>query len=88
MDNPTQRGRHRRRWTAAGLLVGVPAIVVPCLLFAQADSQAATIDGSAYYELVSVRSSKVLDVNAFSTADGARIQQWTDQHTANQQWTL
>ncbi|WP_410789620.1 RICIN domain-containing protein [Kribbella sp. C-35] len=88
MDNPTHRGRYRGRWTATGLLVGVPAIVVPCLLFAQQDSQAATVDGNAYYQLVSVRSSKVLDVNGFSTADGARIQQWTDQHTANQQWKL
>jgi hypothetical protein len=88
MDNPTRRGRYRRRWTAAGLLAGVPAIAVPCLLFAQQDSQAATIDGNAYYQLVSVRSGKVLDVNGFSTADGARVQQWTDQHTANQQWKL
>lgn len=91
MDNPThraRRGRFRGRWTATGLLVGVPAIVVPCLLFAQEDSQAATVDGSAYYQLVSVRSGKVLDVNGFSTADGTRIQQWTDQHTANQQWKL
>ncbi|TDW76698.1 RICIN domain-containing protein [Kribbella pratensis] len=88
MDNPTRRGRYRGRWTAAGLLVGVPAIAVPCLLFAQQDSQAATIDGNAYYQLVSVRSAKVLDVNGFSTADGARIQQWTDQHTVNQQWKL
>jgi hypothetical protein len=30
----------------------------------------------------------VLDVNGFSTADGTRIQQWTDQSTANQQWRL
>ncbi|MFK4084858.1 RICIN domain-containing protein [Kribbella sp. NPDC020789] len=88
MDNPTHRGRRGRRWTAVGLLVGVPAIVVPCLLFAQNDSQAATIDGSVYYQLVAVHSGKVLDVNGFSTADGARIQQWTDQHTANQQWKL
>ena len=91
MDNPpdrARRGRYRRRLTATGLLVGVPAIAVPCLLFAQQDSQAATIDGNAYYQLVSVRSAKVLDVNGFSTADGARIQQWTDQHTVNQQWKL
>jgi hypothetical protein len=88
MNNPTSRGRHRRRWTATGLLLGVPAIVVPYLLFAQEDSQAATVDGDAYYRLVSVRSGKVLDVNGFSTADGTRIQQWTDQNTANQQWKL
>ncbi|MFD3548504.1 RICIN domain-containing protein [Streptomyces sp. NPDC058655] len=91
MKSPTndgRRGRHRRRWTATGLLFGVPAIVVPYLLFVQEDSHAATVDGNAYYRLVSVRSGKVLDVNGFSTADGTRIQQWTDQNTANQQWRL
>ncbi|MER5226728.1 RICIN domain-containing protein [Streptomyces flaveus] len=91
MENPTnggRRGRHRRRWTATGLLLGVPAIVVPYLLFSQEDSQAATVDGDAYYRLVSVRSGKAMDVNAFSTADRTRIQQWTDQNTANQQWKL
>jgi hypothetical protein len=48
MDNPRntgRRGRHRRRWTATGLLVGVPAVVVPYFVFAQEDSQAATVDG-------------------------------------------
>ncbi|WP_031484136.1 RICIN domain-containing protein [Streptomyces bicolor] len=91
MNHPTnggRRGRHRRRWTATAVLLGVPAAVVPYLLFAQEDSQAATIDGDAYYRLVSVRSGKALDVNGFSTADGTRIQQWTDQNTANQQWRL
>ncbi|WP_418959943.1 RICIN domain-containing protein [Streptomyces tritici] len=91
MNTPTnggRRGRHRRRWSATGLLLGVPAAVVPYFLFTQDDSQAATIDHSAYYRLVSVRSGQVLDVNAFSTADGTRIQQWTDQNTANQQWKL
>ncbi|MFD7256621.1 RICIN domain-containing protein [Streptomyces sp. NPDC059874] len=91
MKNPTnggRRGRHRRRWTATGLLLGAPAVLVPYLLFVQEDSQAATVDGDAYYRLVSVRSGKALDVNAFSTADGTRIQQWTDQNTANQQWKL
>ncbi|MFF5456042.1 RICIN domain-containing protein [Streptomyces sp. NPDC012950] len=91
MNNPTnagRRGRHRRRWSATALLFGVPAAVVPYLLFAQDDSQAATVDGNAYYRLVSVRSGKALDVNAFSTADGTRIQQWTDRNTANQQWRL
>ncbi|MEU0202339.1 MULTISPECIES: RICIN domain-containing protein [unclassified Streptomyces] len=91
MNHPTnggRRGRHRRRWTATGLLLGVPAVLVPYLLIAQEDSQAATVDGDAYYRLVSVRSGKVLDVSAFSTADGTRIQQWTDQNTANQQWRL
>ncbi|KOG52882.1 carbohydrate-binding protein [Streptomyces griseoflavus] len=91
MKNPTdgaRRGRHRRRRAATGLLLGVPAAVVPYLLFTQEDSLAAAIDAGAYYRLVSVRSGKVMDVNAFSTADGTRIQQWADQNTANQQWKL
>ncbi|QUC58675.1 RICIN domain-containing protein [Streptomyces sp. A2-16] len=91
MNNPTnggRRGRHRRRWTATGLLLGVPAAVVPYFLFTQQDSQAAMVDRSAWYRLVSVRSGKVLDVNGYSVADGTRIQQWTDQKTANQQWKL
>ncbi|MFE9741290.1 RICIN domain-containing protein [Streptomyces sp. NPDC006477] len=91
MNNPTngaRRGRHRRRWSATALLLGVPAAVVPYLLFTQEDSQAATVDSNAYYRLLSVRSGKALDVNAFSTVDGTHIQQWTDQNTANQQWRL
>lgn len=77
MDNPTnraRRGRYRRRWIATGLLVGVPAIVVPSVLFAQEADQP-----------TSARSGRVLDVNSSSTPDGARIQQSTDPHTANQQ---
>ncbi|KND44320.1 MULTISPECIES: RICIN domain-containing protein [Streptomyces] len=91
MNNPTnggRRGRHRRRWTATGLVLGVPAVLVPYLLFAQEDSQAATVEHDAFYRLVSVRSGKVLDVDGYSTADGTRIQQWTDQNTSNQQWKL
>ncbi|WP_171116599.1 MULTISPECIES: RICIN domain-containing protein [unclassified Streptomyces] len=91
MNNPTnggRRGRHRRRWTATGLLIGVPAVLVPYFLFVQEDSQAAQVDSNAHYRLVSVRSGKVLDVKGFSTADGTRVQQYTDQNTANQQWRL
>ncbi|MBX9395102.1 RICIN domain-containing protein [Streptomyces sp. TRM72054] len=91
MNNPTnggRRGRHRRRWTATGLLIGVPAVLVPYFLFVQEDSQAAQVDSNAHYRLVSVRSGKVLDVKGFSAADGTRVQQYTDQNTANQQWRL
>ncbi|MFJ2756873.1 carbohydrate-binding protein [Nocardioides sp. NPDC087217] len=80
MDNPTnraRRGRYRRRWIATGLLVGVPAIVVPSVLFAQEADQPTP-----------ARSGRVLDPNSSSTPDGARIQQSTDQHTANQQQNL
>ncbi|WP_031072915.1 RICIN domain-containing protein [Streptomyces sp. NRRL WC-3742] len=83
-----RRGRHRRRLSATALLLGVPVAVGSYFVFVHEDSQAAVVDDGAYYRLVSVRSGKVLDVNAFSGADGTRIQQWTDQNTANQQWRL
>ncbi|WP_369030242.1 RICIN domain-containing protein [Streptomyces adonidis] len=82
------RGRHRRRWTVTGLLIGVPAVVGPYLLLSQPESQAATIDSTAYYRLVSVSSGKVLEVADGSTADGAAAVQRTDNGGANQQWRL
>ncbi|MEZ0095093.1 RICIN domain-containing protein [Streptacidiphilus sp. EB129] len=82
------RGRHRRRWSATVLLLGVPAVVGPYLLLSQPRSEAATVDTTAYYRLISVHSGKALDVAGFSTADGALVDQWTDQDTANQQWQL
>ncbi|MFF2078090.1 RICIN domain-containing protein [Kitasatospora sp. NPDC058162] len=91
MSNPTngrRRGRHRRRLSATALVLGVSLTVGSYYVFVHEDSQAATVDGDAYYRLVSVRSGQVVDVDAFSTADGTRIQQWTDQNTANQQWKL
>jgi hypothetical protein len=83
-----RRGRHRRRRIALGVLLGVPAAVVPYVLYTQMESQAATVDSSAYYRLTSVRSGKVLDVPGFSTATGTAVQQYTDQDTVNQQWQL
>ncbi|AWZ03994.1 carbohydrate-binding protein [Streptomyces sp. ICC1] len=83
------RGRHRRRWTTMGLALGVPGVLGPYLLFVQADSKAATLDSDAYYEVVSVRSDKVLDVPGADTSDGA----WTRQQSrvagaASQHWRL
>ncbi len=45
-------------------------------------------DSNAYYELVNRKSGKVMDVDGSSTADGANILQWTNNHTANQQWRI
>ena len=44
--------------------------------------------GTGTYRLVNRNSGKVLDVNGASTADGAKIIQWTWQSGANKQWTL
>ncbi|WP_416977883.1 RICIN domain-containing protein [Streptomyces sp. T028] len=82
-------GRHRKRWTATGLLIGVPAVLGPYLLLsAESESEAATIDVNAYYRLVSVRSGKVLEVEGNSTADAAKVVQSTDDGGTNQQWRL
>ncbi|MEV7395107.1 RICIN domain-containing protein [Streptomyces sp. NPDC091215] len=88
--NPSRgaRGRHRRRWTATGLLIGVPAVLGPYLLFSQTESEAATVDSTAYYHLISAHSGKVLDVNGSSTADGAAVIQYQDNGGENQEWQL
>jgi hypothetical protein len=44
--------------------------------------------GSGYYKIVSRSSGKVLDVPGASTANGAIIEQWTDNGGQNQQWSL
>ncbi len=48
----------------------------------------ATSAPAGTYRLVNRNSGKVLDVNGASTADGARVIQWTWTGATNQQWTL
>jgi hypothetical protein len=92
MTPPTsggRRGRHRRRWTATGLVLGVPAVLVPYLLYAQEDSQAATVDDTAYYRLVSVRSGKVPTPSA-PNCPATPSPSWTPSTSSNLQvrrWT-
>ncbi|WP_196438864.1 RICIN domain-containing protein [Planomonospora sp. ID67723] len=59
------------------LLVGV---------FLTAQASAATVDTSAWYVLVNRNSGKALDVYNLSTADGARITQWSRNNGNQQQW--
>lgn len=88
-DPQRPRGRHRRRRTVLGLALGVSGVLGPYLLFVQFDSQAATVDPGAYYELVSVRSDKLLDAPAADTSDGAWIRQASRvKGAASQQWRL
>lgn len=49
-------------------------------------ANAATIDTSAHYQLVSRHSGKAIDITDLSTADGAAVQQWTRTNNANQQF--
>ena len=77
----------RHRWwsrvaavVAATLAIGMLAAVNP------APAEAATVDTNAWYVLVNRNSGKALDVSGASTADGARVSQWTRNDGANQQW--
>ncbi|WP_329125177.1 RICIN domain-containing protein [Streptomyces sp. NBC_01353] len=65
---------------AATLAIGMLLAVNP------APAQAATVDTNAWYVLVNRNSGKALDVHGASTADGARVSQWTRNDGANQQW--
>ncbi|MFC7382278.1 non-reducing end alpha-L-arabinofuranosidase family hydrolase [Sphaerisporangium rhizosphaerae] len=49
-------------------------------------ANAASVDTTAWYVLVNRNSGKALDVYGASTADGARIAQWTRNDGNNQQW--
>ncbi|MBQ1089743.1 RICIN domain-containing protein [Streptomyces sp. B93] len=77
----------RRHWwsriaavVAATLAIGMLTAVSP------APAQAATVDTDAWYVLVNRNSGKALDVSGASTADGARVHQWTRADSTNQQW--
>lgn len=44
--------------------------------------------GNGWFKIRNVRSGKILDLDAASSADGAKIQQWTDGGVNHQQWRL
>ncbi|MEV8444187.1 RICIN domain-containing protein [Actinosynnema sp. NPDC051121] len=86
---PRKRGRHRGRWTAIALALVVAAFVSPYLLFMPDDSEAVTVDATAYYQFVSVHNGNALDVAGADHADGVRIQQEERApDAASQQWRL
>ncbi len=76
-----RRGRWRVVLAAMTLLAGGGTVAVTA-----SAASAATIDTSASYVLVNRTSGKALDVYNLSTADGARITQWTRNDQAQQQW--
>ncbi|MDQ0374135.1 family 43 glycosylhydrolase [Cellulomonas humilata] len=63
----------------AGLLLAMVVVAAP-------SASAASIDTTASYVLVNRNSGKALDVYNLSTADGARITQWSRNDGAQQQW--
>ncbi|MBG6092096.1 RICIN domain-containing protein [Actinomadura viridis] len=83
--SPAPPHRHRRpsrfaAAVAATLAIGMLVAVKP------APAEAATVDTNAWYVLVNRNSGKALDVDGASTGDGARVNQWTRNDGANQQW--
>src|SRR3954469_5204596 len=79
--------RRRRGWRAA-LVAGVVSAVAAGGMVAVSTwpASAATVDTTAWYVLVNRNSGKAADVYGRSTADGARIAQWTRNDGTNQQW--
>ncbi|UZN02519.1 non-reducing end alpha-L-arabinofuranosidase family hydrolase [Cellulomonas sp. S1-8] len=79
------RGR-RNRWASA-LVAAAVAVSGGALAVAAAPAaSAATVDPNASYVLLNRGSGKALDVYNLSTADGARITQWTRNNGSQQQW--
>ena len=78
----------RRWWLPRVLAAGAMAVMVGGVAAAVVSSPAAaaTVDTSAWYVLVNRNSGKALDVYNLSTADGARITQWTRNDGNQQQW--
>ncbi|PZF94630.1 non-reducing end alpha-L-arabinofuranosidase family hydrolase [Micromonospora deserti] len=78
--------RWRRRWRSGLAAAAVVAVVGGLLTVAQTPASAATVDTTAWYVLVNRNSGKALDVHGASTADGARLIQWTRTNANNQQF--
>ena len=76
----------RRRWASALVAVATAASAGVLAVAAAPAASAATVDVNASYVLVNRGSGKALDVYNLSTADGARITQWTRNDGAQQQW--
>jgi arabinan endo-1,5-alpha-L-arabinosidase len=75
---PDRRHRALLTFLVAAALVLTQSLVTP--------ARAATIDTGAWYTLTNVHSGKALEVYETSTADGARIGQWSANGGAWQQW--
>ncbi|NUT37306.1 MAG: alpha-L-arabinofuranosidase [Hamadaea sp.] len=74
----------RRRPQLAAAVVA--AIVGGLLTVPATPASAATVDTTAWYVLLNRNSGKALDVNGASTADGAKLIQWTRSNANNQQF--
>ena len=81
---PSPRIPRRWRWA---LITGVTVTMVATVTAVVAHTaSAATIDTSAWYQLVSRHSGKAIDICGASTADRACVQQWARGSGTNQQF--
>jgi hypothetical protein len=78
--------RNSRQRPAALALISVATVAGAAVLLAPHGANAATIDTSAYYEIVSRHSGKLINIAGQSTADGGTVQQWTRTQLTNQQF--
>jgi hypothetical protein len=74
-------GRRRGRLTLAGV-----AVLTAAWALAPSGADAATIDPTAYYQLVSRHSGKAIDIAGQSTADGANVVQMSRGSQTSQQY--
>jgi hypothetical protein len=81
-------GRRLRKSVLIGLAGLSAGALLPIIALTAGRSDAAPVDAGATYTLVSAHSGKALDVLNWSTADGARIAQYTRNGGSNQQWRL
>jgi beta-xylosidase len=87
VDNAAPPAPKRRRWRLGIAAAMATALIGGGLVVLNAPmASAATVDTTAWYEVVNRNSGKALDVCGASTADNACIQQYTRSGATNQQW--
>ena len=82
--SPQSTVARRRRRDATRL--AVLAVLAAAWTLVPDGADAAVIDTSAYYQIVSRHSGKAIDISGQSTADGAGVVQWTRSSQASQQF--
>jgi hypothetical protein len=80
------RSRRRRQLFAVVATIATTLLAGAAVVLNTTPAAAATVDTSAWYVLLNRNSGKALEVDNWSTADGAKVQQWTRTDGTNQQW--
>ncbi|WP_434739600.1 RICIN domain-containing protein [Micromonospora sp. SH-82] len=87
MTRTQTRPRAGARWRGWRLAAtAVAATVLGTGLLVVSEAEAATVDPGSSYVLVNRHSGKAMDLQGWSTADNAPVNQWTRNDLAVQQW--